>query len=330
MKQCPNPHCIIYTRLEELPDAYVKCPKCGGLLVDAGVSSQVLASGHLSRSLVPPALFPGDQEGDYQEFTFGQRPSADAIAPPAPYGYGEEYLDEGDAANGPYSSASSPSPSVRGKVSLIVGGLLLLGICAAFGLLVGNRLLPHTVTLNGPQATEIALAAMRPAVNTPIAVLPTISTSGAPQPNPTIAPPASYTQLPATNPQYPTPITQPPTPNTQPQPAAGVLDAHMSVRLEGGQPVGGDVKAYNPTNTFNLAVQANFGSGAVTSILTRWYGPDGSQIYQIRKEYTQPGAYYAGFTLSKSTPWPTGDYRVDIHTNDSPSPAYSVPFSVVQ
>ena len=26
MKQCPDPNCIYYTRLEELPDAYVRCP----------------------------------------------------------------------------------------------------------------------------------------------------------------------------------------------------------------------------------------------------------------------------------------------------------------
>ena len=49
MKQCPNPNCILYTRLEELPDAYVRCPACGGQMVDAATSSGALNSGHLPK-----------------------------------------------------------------------------------------------------------------------------------------------------------------------------------------------------------------------------------------------------------------------------------------
>ena len=48
MKQCPNPNCILYTRLEELPDAYLRCPGCGGQLVDATLSTGALQSGHLT------------------------------------------------------------------------------------------------------------------------------------------------------------------------------------------------------------------------------------------------------------------------------------------
>jgi hypothetical protein len=102
----------------------------------------------------------------------------------------------------------------------------------------------------------------------------------------------------------------------------------MAVRLEGGQPVG-ETAVYNSSDPFYLAVQAAFGSGGVTSLMARWYGPDGTAIYQTRKDYTQPGTYYVGFSLKKDGPWSTGDYRVDIHANDSPAPSYSVPFSVV-
>jgi uncharacterized protein YfaS (alpha-2-macroglobulin family) len=75
-------------------------------------------------------------------------------------------------------------------------------------------------------------------------------------------------------------------------------------------------------------VQARFGPGGVQTMLTRWYGPDGSYIYELKQNYAQQGTYYAGFTLSKNAPWPTGDYRVDIYTNDSPQPDRSETFSV--
>ena len=101
----------------------------------------------------------------------------------------------------------------------------------------------------------------------------------------------------------------------------------MSGSLDSGEPVG-STNQYGPTAPFNLAVQANYGAGAVTSILTRWYGPDGALIYEMRREYTQPGTYYTGFTLRTSGAWTPGNYRVDIHPNDSPTPAYTVPFTV--
>jgi hypothetical protein len=67
----------------------------------------------------------------------------------------------------------------------------------------------------------------------------------------------------------------------------------------------------------------------VVSVLTRWYGPDGAQIYELKQNYTRPGNYYAGFTLTKTAPWTPGDYRVDIYANNSTQPARSVQFSVV-
>src|SRR5205807_1268168 len=54
MKQCPNPNCVYYTRLEELPDAYVRCPACGGPLVTSNIASNTLGSGQL-----PPAMSGG-------------------------------------------------------------------------------------------------------------------------------------------------------------------------------------------------------------------------------------------------------------------------------
>jgi hypothetical protein len=50
MKQCPNPNCILYTRLEELPDAYLKCPGCGGMLVDANNTTSGLGTGYTRMS----------------------------------------------------------------------------------------------------------------------------------------------------------------------------------------------------------------------------------------------------------------------------------------
>jgi uncharacterized protein YfaS (alpha-2-macroglobulin family) len=109
---------------------------------------------------------------------------------------------------------------------------------------------------------------------------------------------------------------------------APVDDALMCARLEKGQPVG-STEAYKPGEPFNLAVKANYGPGGVASVLTRWYGPDGKQIYEMRQAYQQAGNYYSGFTLTKSASWLPGDYRVDIYTNNSPQPERSVQFSVL-
>jgi serine/threonine protein kinase len=130
-----------------------------------------------------------------------------------------------------------------------------------------------------------------------------------------------------------TPLLQEATPGTTAPPSrtqlsGGITHAQMSTQLQGGEP-GDNVSTYNVSDPFNLAVQATFGADAVTSITTRWYDTDGIQIYEMRKVYSQPGIYYTGFTLGKSSPWTPGTYRVDIYTNDSASAAYTVTFSVV-
>src|SRR5438876_8849669 len=54
MKQCPNYGCIIYTRLDELPDTYLRCPQCDSLLVEGPVST-----GFLQATTQPFALLRG-------------------------------------------------------------------------------------------------------------------------------------------------------------------------------------------------------------------------------------------------------------------------------
>jgi hypothetical protein len=339
MKQCPNPNCILYTRLEELPDAYLKCPSCGGLLVSSDLSSRVLKSGHLSRPTTGSSLFGGLVQSEFDDTTaHGQ--TGVALADPE-YAFEDEYAydEAADPENYEYAEPVPRRPTA-GKVALLIGTLLLLSACLAISLIVGSRFLPHSGLVSAPQATETALASLRPAVNTPIPILPTIPSSGLGAVTPVLGGSPIQAGLPSepqsapnaqgqSQPQAPAEPTAPPAqaPATL-IPGAGVVDARMSARLEGGKPTG-DVSAYGPSDTFNLAVEANFGTGGVTSITTHWYGPGGTQIYQIRKEYAQPGTYYVGFTLKKDGPWPPGDYRVDIHANDSPTPSYSVPFTVV-
>ncbi len=324
MKQCPNPNCILYTRLEELPDAYLKCPGCGGALVDASMPSGVLSSGHLTR---PPAH--ATPETDEYDDMFVQQPAASPVRQVAQYQYEDEdqysYADEDQYG----VAAPDNQPSRVGKIAFLIGSVALLFVCLVFTVALGSRFLPRSQSAPGPEATQTVFASLRPPVNTPITILPTIPSSGfgnvpgnATQTGKSAPPTASNPQLPQL------PSTVPTAPPAQSQPSAGVIDARMSVRFEGGQPVG-STNAYNPGDVFNLAVQATFDPGDVTSLLTRWYGPDGSQIYQVRKEYSQPGTYYVGFTLKKDGAWPTGDYRADIHVNDSPTPSYSVPFSVI-
>ena len=87
MKQCPDPNCILYTRLEELPDAYVRCPGCGGLLVEANMQSGMLRSGPLS---LTPGLASRDLDEEFEAAFPGGLPSSgvdgtmDPMARPAP------------------------------------------------------------------------------------------------------------------------------------------------------------------------------------------------------------------------------------------------------
>jgi hypothetical protein len=102
----------------------------------------------------------------------------------------------------------------------------------------------------------------------------------------------------------------------------------MVTGLSAGQPET-NASAYHAGDTFVLAVRASFGPGGVTTMNTRWYGPDGGLLYEIPRTFNTQGTYYTGFTLKKDSPWVTGDYRVDIYTNNSPNPDDTVNFSVV-
>gem|GEM_PF-3548167 len=363
MKQCPNPNCIFYTRLEELPDAYIKCPGCGGMLSDSNTLSGKLAPDPQSRRLPSSYSLPDVPEErsslhldqvqlDPDIFSSQPAPAED------PYAGGDPYAYTQDAEEDPEGVAEQqPRWTTASKVIIALSASLLVLGCLILVLLLSNRLFPQATVITSAQATETALANRRPPVNTPIIAPPTNTQPAAefptvPQPPtqrvevPTQVPPTPVIEQPTqvivgpTQPPQPTQALPPPTtglqeatpgptaPPPRTQPSGGISNAQMSAQLQSGEPTG-NVSAYSASDPFNLAVQATFGAGAVTSITTRWYGPEGTQIYEMRKVYSQPGVYYTGFTLRKSTPWTPGEYRVDIYTNDSPAPAYSVTFSVV-
>lgn len=321
MKQCPNPNCIIYTRLDDLPDTYLRCPQCNEPLIESPNSTSRLPSSYLAEETTSPYV-PVSSPGYVQQPLV--YPDADDY---------DQYNDpELEGAAEPLRTLPAQGGFGLRTAALFLAGLVVVAACAALALSVGGRVLGRTASFNTAAATQTAIASLRPAVNTPIAILPTIPAagSGSLAPAPGSAPPADVGAS-----GNPPPILQttgnPPTqapPPLSPGSPAPVLDALMCARLEGGAPVG-VTNAYRQADPFNLAVRANFGPGGVTSILTRWYGPDGALIYQLRQAYAQPGAYYSGFTLNKATLWSAGDYRVDVHTNDAATPAQSVTFSVI-
>jgi hypothetical protein len=347
MKQCPNPNCIYYTRLEELPDAYVRCPACGGQLVDASTTSGMLRSGHLPKI----SALPGRDLDDEFEQAFpdeGQQANQ-ALAAPAAAQYAEgEYYPYDESSEYEVQYAGARPLSRLGRLGYIAGALLLVAACGLFVFVIATRIIPQPGVNGGGQATQTALAGIRPAVNTPISELPTANALPTTAP-PTSVPPTDEPPPPATDtpiapaptdvPVAPTPA--PPssfvgTPTAQPnstappaqtQPTGGVLDAFMTTNLQGGEPAG-NIDSYGPADPFVLAVQAQFGAGGVATVVTRWYGPDGGLLYEMPRDFERAGTYYTTFILRKSTPWLEGSYRVDIYTNGSPSPAYSVGFSV--
>lgn len=371
MKQCPNPNCILYTRLEELPDAYVKCPGCGGMLVTLDNQSGHMASGRLSNRPVPappaavPRSGPGQPSGpSYLPPMQGQSRStppllddSDAYDPYAPlqqippgmqsdpYAGGYSDTSQHGASHASMSPAMSQAAYVStsslgtakwttaSKVAFGLGSVLLLLACGLLGWIFSNRFFPESRVIASPQATETALALVRPPVNTPI-MQPSITTIAGNFPGPTLVvptrpmEPTALVIVPTEVPQVIVPPAQPPAssqpPPAQQEPVGGIIEAHMT--SEPGNPT----SDYGPNDAFSLAAQATFGPGNVTSVLTRWYGPDGAQIYAMQKEYSQPGVYYAAFTVHKNTPWLPGTYRVDIYANNSPAPSYSVLFNVVQ
>lgn len=372
MKQCPNPNCILYTRLEELPDAYVKCPGCGGMLVSVEHQSKRLGSSRPglgsagrrpSTGPLQPAQVDSGLLGPSQVPPTPPHLAADPLNPynlPDPYdpyaplqqGVPGDHYAAGYADTNPYASRSSMShPQAQpayastssltttnwttgSKVAFGVGSVLLLVACGLLGWIFSNRFFPQARVIASPQATETALALVRPPVNTPI-VQPSITIIAGNFSPPTIVIPTQPIQEPTPLPPAPTQVVVPPTqavpqppgpnppaPPRQEQPTGGITEAHME--SESGSPT----SRYAPTEPFNLAVQATFGAGNVTTVLTRWYGPDGTQIYAMQKDYTQAGVYSVAFSVRKNSPWLPGNYRVDIYTNNSASPSYSVLFSV--
>jgi hypothetical protein len=387
MKQCPNPNCILYTRLEELPDAYLKCPGCGGQLVEAKLPTGALQSGHLTGRgpLMPPDSY-DETYGDEYEDVFATpeppvprftqfRPATHGQAVQPPQQGGEGYAD---AEYYPYELAEQqPDPAVAvqtapislwTRIAFVVGALLIVFACVLFAYVLATRVFTRQPALLGVQATETAISQMKPPVNTPIAAMPTVPSSEtlptptsaevavvvdtptaalpppattAPEPPTPELPPAATVEPPTPVPptpvlptETPPPPAQPPTPipptapPAQPQPAGGIIEAHMAPDVSPGG-WAGSITAYKPGDPFTVAVQAQYGPGGVTSVVTRWYGPDGGLLYELPREFTQAGTYYSGFTLRKSTPWLPGEYRVDIHANGSAAPSYTVRFSVV-
>jgi hypothetical protein len=310
MKQCPNPNCIIYTRLDELPDTYLRCPQCNEALVEVVPPTGALQSSYLAEEETSPyvPVPPAPRKTPRQPVTYE-----------APYDtYAEEAPDD---ASEPLPTLSPGRSVSTHTVVVALSGLALAVACVALVISLGRGVLGRSAPLSAASATQTAISSFRPPINTPITILPTIPRSGmvVPGSDPPSAPPPAQSGQGEQN-----------VPNPPPSGPVGasVQNAVMCAGLEGGEPLGA-TSQYAPDDPFNLAVQADFGQGGVVSVLTRWYGPGGASIYDLHQHYTQSGTYYAGFTLNKKTPWPPGDYRVDIYTNDSPQPVSSVSFAVV-
>jgi hypothetical protein len=327
VKQCPNPNCTIYTSLEELPDTYLRCPLCKEELVEVAYPTGALDSSQLAEEDTSPYAPP--RRPDYVQRSLYEAGNPYVVRT------GAEQAE--DVAEDPPEETAAGSHAVRRSrirsCATVVGAVVLVTACAALAVNVGGRILPHQPDFSAAVATQNAVAQLRPPINTPIAILPTIPLSnvgGLDRQPGSAAPDSQPPQQPESQPQSrpPTQAVSAPAPIGGSLAPAPILDAQMCARLEGGQPVG-STSAYHPADPFNLAVQASFGQGGVQSVLTRWYGPDGAAIYDLKQDYTQQGTYYAGFTLSRVGPWPTGDYRVDIYTNGSPQPAQTVSFSVI-
>ncbi len=296
MKQCRNPNCTIYNILEELPDAYVQCPLCKEPLVEV-----TPAGGGPSY-----ARLPNDQPTSFyipvSQPKYGQSP-LHAGNPYAKYEDTDpeyEAEEEADDGAGPQRVAQARGLTHARSWTIVAAIFALLAACALLTVIVGSRLLPQS-----PASSSTAI------------IMDT--------PGPEIAARGSVTVDGKAGDQGP--ATKEPTPG--PRPPAPIMDALMCAKLEAGQPIG-PTHAYHRADLFNLAVQAAFGPNGVTTALTRWYGPDGAPIYDLKQSYTQQGTYYAGFTLKKASPWAVGDYRVEIYTNGSTQPVQTVSFSVIQ
>jgi hypothetical protein len=78
------------------------------------------------------------------------------------------------------------------------------------------------------------------------------------------------------------------------------------------------VAQYGAGDTFALAVQSTFGTGAANKIRVRLYGPPDGNTYLVEQSNTpgRDGRYWVGFAFQQNTPWAAGAYRADIFVND--------------
>src|SRR5688500_16532435 len=240
MKECLNPNCTLYTRLEELPDAYTKCPTCDGPLVTAG--GRAHPSTILSSANAPMY----GQQRLHTEFdpTLGHavQPGPDAYGPPDQLDYQEEYA-YGDQDSDGFVDAQKPRGSSVARMVFFGAALLFVLVCGLATLALGGQVFSRARTVSGPQATETALAYIRPALTTPIPIRPTIkqpANGGAVPPAnpPPIEAFPTATLQPGTVAQPPPAEVAPTPPPAQPQSGGEILSGQMSVRFEGGEPVG--------------------------------------------------------------------------------------------
>jgi hypothetical protein len=324
MKKCSNPDCSYRTKFDD----YLACPRCTSPLVDTRTLTGSLPPEDLSEAQTSPYV-PINRLQHEPAAEYGGGGGFQYVQQPLPY----QEPQGGDFAGVPMEGyADEPLMLFHSNrlgrlrtAAIAAGGLVLVGVCLVLALSLGSRFSSHPVFLNteAVAATETVVASLRAPVNTPIPILPTIAPSVT----------GSETQSPANTGLDPNPNSDPNSasrlqPQASPSSPAPVIDAIMCARLDGGQPAG-VTSAYHTTDPFNLAVKAQFGAGGVQNIATRWYGPDDSQIYQMKQTYSQQGTYYVGFTVSKSGPWAAGSYRADIYTNDAPQPVRSVSFKVI-
>ncbi len=301
MKQCRNPNCTIYNILEELPDAYVQCPLCKEPLVEV-----TPAGGEPSY-----ARLPDDQPTSFytpvSQPRYGQLPlragNQYANYEDTDSEYDAEDEEEADDGAGPQRAAQARGLTRARSWTIVAAIFALLAACALLTVIVGSRLLPQS-----PASSSMVVITGTEGLG--------IGDQGS-----GIRDQGSATKEPTADLWSPVPG-----PSAPPAP---IMDALMCAKLDAGQPIG-PTHAYHPADPFNLAVQAAFGPNGVTTALTRWYGPDGAPIYDLKQSYTQQGTYYAGFTLKKATPWAVGDYHVEVYTNGSTQPVQTVSFSVIQ
>ena len=167
MKQCPNPNCIFYTRLEELPDAYIKCPGCGGALVDSDTLSGKLPPEPKSKRAAPTYSVASSPDFDSYPHLPGIDPDAFAPRPEDPYAQ-DPFAQDPYAFDQPQDIEEDPQgftgalPQARwttaSKVIVALSGLLLVLTCGIVVLLLSNRLFPQGRTITSAQATETAIS----------------------------------------------------------------------------------------------------------------------------------------------------------------------------